>query len=61
MVNAATKNGSSNGVHAEAATITEHDLLWTGLPPSIIKELEKPLDPSWCPSAKAAPGAPTHT
>ena len=56
MVNAATKNGSSNGVHAEAATITEHDLLWTGLPPSIIKELEKPLDPSLVSQRKGRAG-----
>ena len=56
MVNAATKNGSSNGVHPDAATVSEHDLLWSGLPPSIIKELEKPLDPALVSQRKGRAG-----
>ena len=56
MVNAATKNGSSNGVHADTATITEHDLLWSGLPPSVIKELETPLDPALVSQRKGRAG-----
>lgn len=46
MTNLTTKNGSSNGVHADAASLSEQDLLWNGLPPSITKELEQPLDPA---------------
>ena len=56
MVDAATKNGSSNGVHPDAATLSEYDLLWSGLPPSIIKELEKPLDPSLVSQRKGRAG-----
>ena len=55
MVNAATKNGSANGVHADA-TVSEHDLLWTGLPPTVIKELEKPLDPALVSQRKGRAG-----
>ena len=46
MVDTATKNGSSNGVHPDAATISEHDLLWDSLSPSVQQKLSEPLDPS---------------
>ena len=56
MVNAATKNGSSNGVHPDAATISEQDLLWGGLPPTVIKELEQPLGPALVSQRKGRAG-----
>ena len=43
MLNEKTKNGS-NGVHADAATLNEHDLLWDGLPPAVRQKLSEPLD-----------------
>ena len=45
MVNT-TKNGTSNGVHPEAAIVEGHDLLWDCLPPAVTKALEQPLDPA---------------
>ena len=45
-MNGATKNGTSNGVHPEAAIASEHDLLWDSLPPAVTEKLSQPLDPS---------------
>ncbi len=55
MTNAATKNGS-NGVHPDAAITPEHDLLWDSLPPKVVTELEKPLDPSLVSQRKGRAG-----
>ena len=52
-------NGSANGVHKDtavvarngnghkpdAAIITEHELLWDGLPPAVTQALGQPIDP----------------
>ena len=54
MSNHAHRNGTANGVHKDAAIVTEpdpapvagHDLLWDGLPPAAARALEQPLDPS---------------
>ena len=56
MVNGATKNGTSNGVHQEAAMASEHDLLWDSLSPKVMTELEKPLDPSLVSQRKGRAG-----
>ena len=48
------RNGTGNGlVHAngngrrpEAATVSEHDLLWDGLSPAVASALGQPLDPA---------------
>lgn len=53
MSNKPHPNGTANGVHKDAAIVTEpdpaqgagHDLLWDGLPPAATKALEQPLDP----------------
>ena len=44
MQNGTNRNG--NGVHADAAVIDGHDLLWDGLPPAVTKALAQPLDPA---------------
>ena len=46
MLNGATKNGTSNGVHKDAAIVSEHDLLWDGLTPAVTRALAQPLDPT---------------
>ena len=48
MLNGATKNGTAtnNGVHKDAAMVSEHDLLWDGLTPTVTKALAQPLDPT---------------
>ena len=56
MTNASTKNGSSNGAHADAAITSEHDLLWDSLSPKVVTELEKPLDPSLVSQRKGRAG-----
>ena len=38
----ASRNG--NGHKPEAAAITEHELLWDGLPPAVTQKLDRPLD-----------------
>ena len=40
----ATRNG--NGHKPDAAIVTEHELLWDGLPPAVTQALGEPLDPS---------------
>ncbi len=39
-------NGAVNLNGNGAADITGHDLLWDGLPPSVVNALEQPLDPA---------------
>ena len=39
----ATRNG--NGHKPDAAIVTQHDLLWDGLPPTITQALGQPSDP----------------
>ena len=43
--NRTVHDGSNNGVHADAIPDSPHDLLWDSLPPRVVGELEKPLDP----------------
>ena len=40
----ATRNG--NGHKSEAAIVTEHELLWDGLPPAVTQALGQPIDPA---------------
>ena len=44
MTNNTTKNGSTNGVHPDAAIANGHDLLWDSLPPAVTEKLSQPLD-----------------
>ena len=52
--NGTHKNGTGNGlVHVngnghkpDAAIVTEHDLLWDGLPPAVTQALGQPIDPA---------------
>ena len=44
MTNGTNGNGSTNGVHRDAAIVNGHDLLWDGLPPAVTNALEQPLD-----------------
>ena len=46
MTNGTNGNGSTNGVHRDAAIVNGHDLLWDGLPPAVTNALEQPLDPA---------------
>ena len=39
----ATRNG--NGHKPDAAIVTEHELLWDGLPPAVAQALGQPIDP----------------
>ena len=64
MVNGTSKNGSSNGVHAEAAVVERRG--WTSpgtgsRPQRHERSWGSPWTPAWSPSARAAPGAPTRT
>ena len=43
--NGTVHDGSNNGVHKDTIPDSPHDLLWDGLPPKVVGELEKPLDP----------------
>ena len=43
--NGTVHDGSNNGVHRDAIPDSPHDLLWDSLPPKVVGELEKPLDP----------------
>ena len=43
--NGTVHDGSNNGVHVDAIPDSPHDLLWDTLPPKVVSELEKPLDP----------------
>ena len=47
MLNGATKNGTAtnNGVHKVAAMVSEHDLLWDGLTPTVTRALAAALGP----------------
>ena len=38
------RNG--NGAHNDPAIVTEHELLWDGLPPAVTQALDQPLDPA---------------
>ena len=40
----ATRNG--NGHKPEAAIVSEHELLWDGLPPAVTQALGQPIDPA---------------
>ncbi len=41
MTNNTTKNGSTNGVHPDAAIANGHDLLWDSLPPAVTEKLSQ--------------------
>ena len=43
--NGTVHDGSNNGVHRDVVPDSPHDLLWDSLPPKVVSELEKPLDP----------------
>ena len=43
--NGTVHDGSNNGVHRDEVPTSPHDLLWDSLPPKVVGELEKPLDP----------------
>ena len=43
--NGTVHDGSNNGVHKDTIPDSPHDLLWESLPPKVVGELEKPLDP----------------
>ena len=40
----AARNG--NGHKPEAAIVSEHELLWDGLPPAVTQALGQPIDPA---------------
>ena len=52
--NGSQKNGTGNGVvhpngnghKPDAAIVTEHDLLWDGLPPAVTQALGQPINPA---------------
>ena len=44
MNNGTTATMSRNGSHAEPTPVEERDLLWDGLPPTVITKLADPLD-----------------
>ena len=46
MLNGTNRNGTSNGVHKDAAIVGEHDLIWDGLAPAVTKALGQPLNPA---------------
>ena len=64
------RNGSNNGVHKDtaiatrngnghkpdAAIVTEHDLLWDGLPPAVTQALAQPIDPALVSQRKGRAG-----
>ena len=53
---------NGNGHKPNAAIVSEHELLWDGLPPAVTNApWGSPSTPRWSPSARAAPGAPTTT
>ena len=43
--NGTVHDGSNNGVQREEVPASPHDLLWESLPPKVVQELGKPLDP----------------
>ncbi len=43
--NGTVHDGSNNGVHRDVVPDSPHDLLWESLPPKVVQELDKPLDP----------------
>ena len=55
-------NGTGNGlVHVnghkpDAAIVTEHDLLWDGLPPAVTQALGQPIDPALVSQRKGRAG-----
>ena len=49
-------NGTSNGVHKDAAITGEHELLWDGLTPAVTNALEQPLNPSLVSQRKGRTG-----
>ena len=53
-VNGAAKNG--NGHMPDAAIVSEHELLWDGLPPAVIEKLGQPLDGSLVSQRKGRKG-----
>ncbi|MDE2838686.1 MAG: RAD52 family DNA repair protein [Chloroflexota bacterium] len=46
MENGTTDDGPNNGVHRDEVPVSPHDLLWESLPPKVVQELERPLDPN---------------
>ena len=53
-VNGAAKNG--NGHKPDAAIVSEHDLLWDALPPSVTQALGEPIDPELVSQRKGRSG-----
>ena len=45
-----------NGHKPDAAIVTEHELLWDGLPPAVTKALAQPLDPALVSQRKGRAG-----
>ena len=60
MTNGTNGNGSTNGVHRDAAIVNGHDLLWDGLPPAVTNALEQPLDPALVSRRKGQGQPPLH-
>ena len=49
-------NGNGNGHKPDAAIVSEHDLLWDGLPPTVTGALGQPLDPALVSQRKGRAG-----
>ena len=54
--NTGNGNGAHNGVHHDAAIVSEHDILWDGLPPAVTNALGQPLDPALVSQRKGRAG-----
>ena len=50
------QNGTTNGVHKDPTVISEHELIWDGLSPAVIKALDQPLDPALMSQRKGRAG-----
>ena len=49
-------NGTGNGHKPDAAIVSEHELLWDGLPPAVTGALGQPLDPALVSQRKGRAG-----
>ena len=49
-------NGTGNGHKPDAAIVSEHELLWDGLPPAVTNALGQPLDPALVSQRKGRAG-----
>ena len=49
-------NGTGNGHKPDAAIVSEHELLWDGLPPAVTNALGQPLDPGLVSQRKGRAG-----